>query len=57
MNELIEQAQALSKSLEKEAESEINFCNDVGQILEQYSWEVYRMSNNLKELKQFLMGN
>lgn len=50
---LIEAADALSKNLEKAAENEKMFCHDLCLELERCSWEVFKMSNGIRSLKEY----
>jgi hypothetical protein len=54
MEEMIENAEKLCEGLQKMSDSEINICQDTAMLLEQYSWELYRMVNNLKEIQCML---
>lgn len=53
MLELIEKAHDLSLELEKQANIELNFCIDISILLEKLSWEVYRLTNELREIKEY----
>lgn len=52
IQELIEVAERLCYSLEEASKNEKKFCDDVCHELEHYSWEVFRMKNNLAQLKE-----
>jgi hypothetical protein len=56
LDELIETADRLCKSLEKAAESEKIFCQDICHALEMYSWETYKMANAIREIKEYAGG-
>ncbi len=56
INELIETADKLCRTLEIVAETESKLCDDISLQLERYSWEVYRMKNSLQEIKQYVEG-
>ena len=49
---LIQAADSLSKNLEIAAENEKMFCHDLCLELERYSWEVFKMSNGIRELRE-----
>jgi len=53
LDELIETTNRLCTSLEEAANSEKKFCHDVCLLLEQYSWETYKMANNIKDIRDF----
>lgn len=53
LDELIAIADKLCNTLEKAAENEKKFCDDVRLELERYSWEVFRMKNDLTEIKYY----
>lgn len=54
LNELIECAQKLSNNLEIASQNELKFCVDICLVLEKMSWETYRLSNDLKEIKRYV---
>ena len=56
LEQLVEAATKLSNSLEKASENEKKFCVDLCLELERYSWETYRIANNIKELKELFGG-
>jgi hypothetical protein len=47
-------ANHLCKTLEKAAENEKTFSIDICMILEQYSWDMYKMTQHLKEIKEYV---
>ena len=53
MNEIIEMADCLTNLLEKQANIELNFCVDVSIMLERLSWDVYRLTNELREINEY----
>ena len=54
--EIINLANELSETLDKAAQNEKKFCADVCLELERYSWETYRLANNVRELKECYGG-
>lgn len=50
INELIETADKLCKALEEAANNEATFCYEMQYALENYSWDVYRMKNEISNL-------
>ena len=56
LEELIEVMQKLSDNLEKSAENEKIFCHDLSLELERCSWEIFRMGNDLRLLKEMYGG-
>lgn len=56
LDELVATADRLCKSLDDAAENEKRFCTDIQLSLEVYSWEVWRIKNNIEVLKERL-GN
>ena len=56
LDELIAAADNLCSTLEKEANNERKFCADVQLRLEQYSWELYRTANDLRQIKEIYGG-
>ncbi len=52
LEELVEAANKLCISLEKAAENEKKFCQDLCLELERYAWETHRMTNGIRELKE-----
>lgn len=53
LNELIDISNKLSKRLEDAANEEIRFCVDIQMRLESMAWEIFRMSNELREIKYY----
>ncbi len=51
LQDLIDSADRLCASLDKAAENEKMFCYNTCLELERYSWEMCRMSNEIKELQ------
>jgi hypothetical protein len=56
IQELIESADHLCASLDKAAQDEKRFCNQVLHELERMSWETLRMANDLKHIKEYAGG-
>ncbi len=56
LDELIEKCENLSNTLEKAALDEKAFCTDVCMDFERQSWEMYRLKNSIKELKEIYGG-
>ena len=54
LDELIRAADSLCATLEKAAANEKMFCHNVQLVFERYSWEVYKMKNDIAELKQYI---
>lgn len=52
VDELIEAAENLCRNLELASTNETKFCADVCMHFEQYSWELYKMASNMREIKQ-----
>lgn len=52
LEELIATADKLCNSLDKIASNEIQFCNEISMDLEQYSHDVYKMANYIREIKE-----
>lgn len=53
LQDLINAADNLCNSLEVIANNDKKFCVDIQLELERYSWEMYRMKQNLQELKSY----
>lgn len=53
LKELIEAADNLCRNLEKASENEKAFCYEIQHQLERYSWDMYRLRNELDEIKQY----
>jgi len=51
LEELIKSADKLCASLEEAANNEKMFCSDICLELERYSWDVYKMTNHIRELE------
>jgi len=56
LDELIETSDRLCKNLEKSSENEKQFCYDLCIELEKYSQQIYKMTNNIRELKEVYGG-
>lgn len=54
LQELIETAMRLSETLSNAANEEIRFCVDIQMKLEQMSWEMLRMANEIQEVKNYI---
>jgi len=54
LQELIDTANKLSKTLEKAASEEKRFCADICIKLEQLSWEIFRTATELNEIKEYI---
>lgn len=52
IEELIATADRLCANLDKASENEKKFCYDICHELERMSWETYRLSNDLKIIKE-----
>lgn len=53
LQELINAANKLSFTLDQASNEEKRFCDDLCLRFEQLSWEMYRMANELKEIKDY----
>ncbi len=56
LEQLIETANRFCDNLEKAAQNELKFCYDVCLELERYSWEMHRMANDIKNMKEYYGG-
>jgi hypothetical protein len=56
LDELIETANRLCTSLEIAAENEKIYSTNVCLELERYSWEIYRMMNDIKVIREYVNG-
>ena len=56
LEKLVESANELCRRLEEASNNEKAFCVDVCAELENYSWETYRMANNISHLKERFGG-
>jgi hypothetical protein len=54
LEELIEAANKLSKTLEMAASEEERFCMDLQLRFEQLSWEILRTANEIQEIKNYI---
>ena len=54
LQDLIETANRLSQTLEKAACEEKRFSDDICMILERMSWEIFRVSNDLNEIRNYI---
>lgn len=54
MNEMIEKADSLSTMLDQSANDERLFNLELQIILEQMSWETYKMANDLRQIVNYL---
>lgn len=54
IQELIETANRLSRTLEQAANDERRFCADIQLRLEQMSWEMFKTANELREIKDYV---
>jgi len=52
LDEVIETAEKLCSNLDKAALNEKKFCHDVCYELELWAWEIHRIRNNIKEIKE-----
>lgn len=52
MEEIILMAEKLCEKIDKMAEQEISYCQEICLVLEAYSWEIYRMKNALKQINE-----
>lgn len=56
LDELIETANRFCTNLDKAAENEKKFCTDICVELEKMSWEMLRMTNDLRQIKSYHEG-
>lgn len=54
LQEMSELAGKLSNKLQKTSEEDQVFHNDIGQYLEVMSWEMLKMQNDLKQIRNLL---
>jgi hypothetical protein len=54
LEELIQTADRLCKNLDMIAQNEKKYTTNICIELERYSWEMYRMRNELNEIKEYL---
>jgi len=54
IDELVATANSLCERLEAMSNEDKRFCADVQLWLQNQSWDMYRMANNLKEISKFL---
>lgn len=55
-DEFLEVINTLNKNLKIFEENEKIFCHDICLELERYSWELYRMENEINKLKEIYGG-
>lgn len=53
IEELMASAERLCASLDEAASNEKKFCHNVLNELERMSWEALRISNDLKQIKEY----
>jgi hypothetical protein len=56
LEKLIEMCKQLCDSLDRCAEQEKKFCTAVCMQLERYSWEMLRMSDDIRNIKEMFGG-
>ena len=56
MEEIIELLRKATLKLEKQSQNEFQFGIDGCITLERYSWELFKMTNNLHEIQQVYGG-
>jgi hypothetical protein len=54
LEQLIAVANRLCDNLDKAADNERKFSDNVREMFDHYSWEAYRMMNQLKEIKEYV---
>lgn len=54
LEELILTAERLCKNLEIAADNERKFTTDICLELERYSWQMCRMANDIKQIKDYV---
>lgn len=57
IQELVDTVDRLCQRLDQLAENEKNFCYNLQQEFERYSWDLFRISNNLKSIQQEMEGD
>jgi hypothetical protein len=50
---VINAAQNLCNALEKNSQRENMFCQNICYTLETYSWDMYKLANELREIKYY----
>ena len=55
IEELIETSDRLCKRLDEVANEDKRLCDKIQLQLERYSWELYRMTNDLKSMKDYML--
>ena len=53
LEELIATADRLCSNLEIASQNDKKFCTDICFELERYSWEMHRMSNELRQIREY----
>jgi hypothetical protein len=53
LDSAIKGAEILMQNLEKASQDEKNYSFDTCQLLERYSWEIYKMGNEIKHIKEY----
>lgn len=56
LEKLVQTANELCERLEMASANDKMFCDDVCEALEVYSWETFRLANNINELKERFGG-
>lgn len=51
LEEIIEIANRICERLDRISENEKKICTDVSLQIEKWSWDIYKMSNDLKTIK------
>jgi hypothetical protein len=54
LEELIQTADRLCKNLEIAAQNEKKYSSNICLELERYSWETYRMMNDIKQIQEYM---
>jgi len=55
IEELIETSNLLCKRLDEVANEDKRLCDKIALQLERYSWEMYRMANDLKSMQEYML--
>lgn len=54
IDEIVKAAENLIRTLDQVIENDRRMCEDIKLILENYSWDVYRIKNNISEIKSYV---
>lgn len=54
VDDVIRAADNLIHTLDQVIENDRRICEDIKLILENYSWDIYRIKNNISEIKSYV---